>query len=763
VKKLSLVCAAMLAAIACGPKPAPSVMPTLPGEGTEHVAQPTAPPAPPANDPWAGRTDLITSPAARPPQKLELPPVERFTLPNGLQVMVVKDARLPIVSMQLAIKAGRADEPRARLGVAEFTADMLVKGTKKRKALDIAKAVDFVGGGVSVDASFEATVASCKAMSKSLSMCLDVLPDIVVNPTFPADEMPRVREQLLAGVHQRLDDAGTLASIHVQNLLWGDNHVRGWVTDDASVKAISRDDLQKWHDIWYSPSNAVLAVAGDVDVKKLKADLTKAFAGWKSVKTPPHPKYPDPRLSGVRIRLVDKPKQSQTHIRVAQLGIRHDDPRFFDSLVWNYSLGGGVFSSRLMKVVRAKGGKTYGASSTFDRNLDRGSFVAQTFTRNAEAVATAKLLIAEIAKMEKDGPTQDEVGDAIANIAGSYAVRFENASDITGALLGAELHGFGDEYISNYALQVGKVDVASAKEAAHDVLDPTNYVIVMVGDATDLEPLLTKEGWKFEKVRYSDPIGGGNAAAPDAAPLPPDPKAEAAGKKVLDDALAAKGGEAKLRAIKSIDMQAKGQISGKDQPAMDIAIQRRVVLPDKIRVDVALSIPQGKVAIAYAVAAGAGWQQSPQGVNDIPADQLELLQRQEWTDPEFVLLRYKDKGATVRALPDQKADNGVEYALVNVTSADKRLTVTLFIDKTTHLLKQLAYPDQGGVTFDIFDDYKDVGGVKVAHKRQSKSDAEMLDLTVSAVKLGAAVPDDLFKRPAGASPGPKPAPGDGGQ
>src|SRR5262249_51249899 len=162
-----------------------------------------------------------------------------------------------------------------------------------------AKAVDFVGGGVSVDASFEATVASCKVMTKNLSMCLDVLPDVVINPTFAADEMPRVREQLVAENHQRLDDASALASLHAQHLLWGDEHARGGVVDDASVKATTPDDLKKWHDIWYSPSNALLAIAGDVDVKKLKADLGRAFGGWKDTKVPPHPKYAEPRLSGV--------------------------------------------------------------------------------------------------------------------------------------------------------------------------------------------------------------------------------------------------------------------------------------------------------------------------------------------------------------------------------------------------------------------------------------------------------------------------------
>jgi hypothetical protein len=261
-------------------------------------------------------------------------------------------------------------------------------------------------------------------------------------------------------------------------------------------------------------------------------------------------------------------------------------------------------------------------------------------------------------------------------------------------------------------------------------------------------------------VSFSDPIGHSRTEA--APPPPPDPKADAAGRKLLDDALAAKGGEAKLRAIKSIDMQAKGAISGQAQngqtQSMDVTIQRRFAPPDKIRVDVEIKAPAGNVQIAYAVVAGAGWQQSPQGVADIPADQLAQLGQQLWTDPELVLLRHKDKGVEVRALPDQKVD-GVDYSLVNLTSADKKNTVTLFIDKKTRLVKQLAYPDQGGVTFDLFDDYKDVSGIKVAHHRVNKNDLEMIDLTLTKVQLNAKIGDDAFTRPTGPSAGPKPPAG----
>src|SRR5207247_2219440 len=124
-----------------GPKPAPAAIPTLPSGGDEHVAKPPpAPPKPQAEDPWAGRGDLLVPPAAKPAGKLELPAIDEFKLANGLQVFVVKSDRLPTVSMQLALRAGRLHEPRARLGVAEATADMIVKGTRKRDAVALAKA-----------------------------------------------------------------------------------------------------------------------------------------------------------------------------------------------------------------------------------------------------------------------------------------------------------------------------------------------------------------------------------------------------------------------------------------------------------------------------------------------------------------------------------------------------------------------------------------------------------------------------------------------
>ncbi|HEY5924193.1 MAG TPA: insulinase family protein [Kofleriaceae bacterium] len=741
MNKLVALCAVLLA---CGPKPAPAPIPVLPGDGDANVAKPSVPAGKSqANDPWTGRADLLVPPAPKPPAKLELPAIEELKLSNGLQVFVIKSSRLPVVSVQLAIKAGRMQEPRARLGVAEATADMMVKGTKKRNAVALAKAIDFVGGTIAADATFEATLVSCSVLARNLPTCLELLPDMIVNSTFADDELKKIKELMTANVRQRLEDAGLLASVHVQNLLWGNDHVRGWVNSEASINALRREDLVAWHKAWYAPNNAILVVAGDIDPKKLKGDLERAFATWKKATVSPPPSYKEPGLSGTRIRLVDKPGQTQTHIRVAQFGIRHDDPRFFDSLVWNYALGGGAFSSRLMKVVRVEGGKAYGASSNFDRNLDRGSLVASSFTRNAEAIATTKLITAEIGKMAKDGPTQAEVDAAIANIAGGYGLRFQAAGEIGAALVGAELHGFGIEYLANFPLVVGKVDVESAKRAAAEVLDPKNYVVVLVGDAKDLEPQLEKAGWRYEKVSSAEPITR-EVKQPDA---PVDAKSLAAARQILTEALAAKGGKAKLAAIKSLRMVANGTTKLQGQ-TLPVEIERVFVVPDKMRIDATLA-KQFKVIVG--VDGKSGWQQAPtqsggSQIVDFKGKDIDQAQFEAWREPELILVKATDKDAKVAPAKDE-AIAGKPHAAVRVTSPYGP-EVTLYIDKKSKLLSRVTFEDQGIVQSEEFSDYKDVGGIKVAHKRSSTGQGRQTELEVAKVEWDPKIDPAIFKKPA---------------
>lgn len=737
MSRLAFVLAAA-ALVACGPKPTREIIPTLPGDGTAHVAPPPEEAAPPAaRDPWTGRTDLIKPPPTKAPSAVTLPTVERFTLPNGLAVLVVKSDRLPTVSMQLAVRAGHGEEPLARLGVAELTANVLPKGTKKKSALAIAKAIDFVGGSITADASLEATWVTCSALAKDQATCLELLPEMVLSPSFPQEEIDKAKALMIAELGRRLDDTGALAAAHAQNLLWGNDHVRGWVTSPAWIGKLTRADLVAWHKTWFVPGNAQLAVAGDVDIPKLKAALTRAFGGWKKAAVPAPPRYPEPARRALTVRLVDKPGLTQTQIRVAQLGIRHDDVQFFPTLVWNYALGGGAFSSRLMTVVRSQGGKTYGASTAFDRDLERGALVASTFTRTEETVATLRLVLEEMGKMRDGGPTADEVDAAIANLAGGYALRLTGADDIAAALVTADLHGLSQAYVTDFPLLVSRVSAEEAAEAARAILAPETAAVVLVGDGAKVGPQLEAAGIPFEKVGFTDPIGPQPDSAPSGAN---DPAKVAAAAKVLDAALAAKGG-AKLAALKSMRMTAAGTLATQGQK-LDVVFRRTLVLPDRMRMDIELN-KQFNVAIV--VVGNGGWQSGPGGIEEIAASQLPALEQQRFIDPEFVLLRARDPGATATLLGTDKIDNRA-MDVVRVTSRSG-LEVILFLDRETHLLRQTRYLNGGSEARENFTDYREVGGIQVAHRRVSNGANETSDLTIEAVELDPAVDPTIFNRP----------------
>ena len=745
MRRLAVLAFAFAALSACGPKAQDAAVPVLPTDGTEHVAKPPPSPTATSSDPWAGRNDMIAEPAVKPPEKVELPPIDQFTLANGLTVYTVRDNRLPTINVQLAIKAGRAQEPRVRLGVAEAAADMLVKGTHRHDAIGLAKAIDFVGGTIGAEATFEATLVSCASLARDRGVCLGLLGEMLSDSTFPDTELAKIKDSMLATVRHRLDDAGSLASEHVQNLLWGNDHVRGWINSEQSVGALTRADVVAWAKTWFVPNNAILVVAGDIDAKAIKAELERAFGTWKKSPVPPSPQFKEPGLSGIRIRLVDKPGQTQTHIRVAQFGIRHDDPRFFDTLVWNYALGGGAFSSRLMKVVRVEGGKAYGASSSFDRNVDKGSFVAQTFTRNAEAVATTKLLIAQLAKMQKDGPTDEEIAAAVANLGGGYAMRFQSAGDVGSALVGAELHGLGIEYLQDYPLKVAKVDTQSARRAAAEIIDPRNYVIVLVGDAKDLEPLLKAEGWHYEKVAFTDPV---SPEPKDVAPVA-DEKAIAAAKKLIAEAIAAKGGAARVAALKSLHEVGTGTTTVKGQ-AMPVVLDRTSVAPDHMKIDATIA---KQLRVLVGVDGKTGWElapnpQNPQGKGelfDLTGNDLVAAEFELWREPDLILQKATDAQTKLTPMPDETVD-GKPQAVIKIGSPFT-LDVSMYIDRKTKLVTRLSYSEQGQGEVDDFDDYRDVNGVKVAFKRTSTQAGRITQITLDKVELAAKQDLSVFKKP----------------
>ncbi len=745
----SLLILTLLVVQGCGPS-AGNTVPRLPGDGVDNLgkgqgADETLAKSEP--DPWQDK-ELISAPAAKAPSAVPLPSIERFTLKNGVQVIAVQDASLPIVSMQVAIKTGEREDPREQTGLASFVSSTMPRGTKLRSAQKIAAETDAIGAAIQSNTSYETTLFSCKSLAKDRATCLRLLPDVLINPSFPESEIEIVRRNMQAEVRQRLDDAGQLASAHFQAALWGEGHIRGSVMSSSTIDAISRTDLVNWHKRWVRPNNAILAISGDFDSAKLRAELDKSFSQWKSATLPEPSVQTPPKLAGLKIRLIDKPGQTQSHIRIGHFGLAHRWPEFYPTLVFNHALGGGQFSSRLMKVVRSAEGKAYTASSNFDRNMEVGAFVAGTFTRSSETMATVKLMQKVIASMATDGPTPAEVSAAITNIAGSYATRFETADDVASALLAAELHGFDSTYVSDFPLQLATVGRDAAAAAARKILDPVNAVLVIVGDAKLVEPQLKANGLGYERISYTAPVSDWERAAKaKALDKVDDPELQAAARKLLKEALEVKGGAKRLGKLKSFHWVGDAALNMPTGPLAG-EVEKRFSAADKLRLD--LQLAGGQVKIATALSGKGGWsqQQDPSGnhVREFTPEELAALGSQLWRDADLVLLRQLEPGIVIRPLGERNTA-GTSAQAINMARADGSMAVTLLIDPQSKLLLGLDYADQGMNTSERFGDYKNVQGYQIAHTRSTKSSEVDLKTTLKSFVADEAIAETVYLLP----------------
>ncbi len=696
------------------------------------------------DDPWAGRDDLIQAPAPAPAKPVQLPPVGRLELNNGLQVLTVADDAWPVVFLHLVVRGGTCQEPPGKRSLASFLAEMLTKGTRTRTADQISEQIDFVGGKFVAWADRDGVHVGCLALSKDLDTCLELMPDVVTQATFPEDEMGTVRDRLITRVKQIRDYDSKLAHEHFDNLLWGEDNIRGWPWTVESINPVEREDLVAWRDAWFKPNNAVLAVAGDVDPQALKARLGKAFAAWKQGPAPTPKTYPEPRWEGIKIRLVDKPEQSQVQIRVGHLGLAHSDPDFLAATLINYTLGSGSFSSRLMKVVRSEEGKTYGAKSEFEVGRLPGAFYAWTFTRNAEAVTTLNLVLDEIRKMRDSGPTPQELADAKSNLAGRYPMKFETAEDVAAEVLGAELHGLSEDFVRQFPVRISQVSLDEAKRVAKEHLRPDNLVVVLVGKAADIEPQLKAAGLEYDKVGYLEPTTASARLAKRAErDAPADPKRTEQGRKLLDQALAAKGGADKVRAIKDIWMTGKGEMKAQGQE-FEAKVRGWFQVPDRRRVEI--EIPMG--TIISVVTPDAAWGGLGAMIRETPAEVVAEERASLWRHKDLILLRHLESDDVYVQARDPVERDGKMLDVVELRRPDGSLRTLVMLDPDTHLIARLEYDKRGQESFEAYADYREVGGVKMAFQQRQEGAGVEVALQLSEVKINAGVPAGKFERPA---------------
>jgi zinc protease len=426
-----------------------------------------------------------------PPKPVVLPPIHQKTFANGLKVIVVEHHELPIVSLRLMCKAGSFFDPTGKAGLTQFTTSLMDKGTETLSATDIAQKIDFMGGSLNASSGWDASYVETTVLKKYLSSVAELFRDVALHPAFSTEEIERLRQQTLSSLETDKDQPESLADKEFNRWLFsGYPYAQPIEGTETSVASFSRDDVLAQYGLIFIPNNAVLAVVGDVDAETGFDLAQKVLGDWKQGVVPSVSVSMPAPPQGLNIHLVDKPDATQAQIRMGHLGVSRQTEDYFPLVVMNYILGGGGFSSRLMKEIRSKMGLTYGISSGFAMRMHPGEFVIETFTKNASVTDAIKASRELVKQFQVEGPTEEELKAAKAYLTGSYPMNFETPSQIAGQLLNIEIYNLGSDYIAKYRSRIEAVTIAEVRRVAEKYLHPDNLDIVVVSKAQDVESSL---------------------------------------------------------------------------------------------------------------------------------------------------------------------------------------------------------------------------------------------------------------------------------
>ena len=433
--------------------------------------------------------DRTKPPAVGVPPALKLPAIQKKQLSNGVPVWMVELHEVPVTQVTLLVQGGSADDPAAKYGAANLMASMLVEGAGARSSLEIADAIDYLGADLSAAAGVDSTGIRLHVPVARLAEALPVMADVALRPTFPREELERLRQQRLTSLLQARDDPSTIAALAFSKVLFGPGHRFGTATMGTAntIKSFTPEDLRSFYSSLFKPENSTLIVVGDTVPDKALPLLEKHFGGWKASGAPSaRPGLPDVKQPATRtVYVVDKPNAPQSQIRIGWIGVPRSTPDYFPILVMNTILGG-AFSSRLNLNLREKHGYTYGASSNFDMRVAAGPFSAAAGVQTDKTSEALKEFFNELNGILKTVPA-DELARAKNYAALRFPAGFEATTDISRRLEDMVVYKLPDDYFTKYVQNIQAVTAADVQRVAQKYIAPEKFAVVIVGDKKAIE------------------------------------------------------------------------------------------------------------------------------------------------------------------------------------------------------------------------------------------------------------------------------------
>ena len=448
---------------------------------------------------------LVSAPGKAEDGGLKLPPYKKSRLKNGMTLLLMEQREIPIVSFNFVVKTGSTADPAGREGVASLVAELLRKGTKTRSADQLSAELDYIGGQLNAGATLDYASGRAEFLKKDLNTGLNLLADAMLNPAFPPDEVTKALKQRLDGVRAAKDRAQGVIGSYFNAYLFGNHpYSRPIAGDEKSLAAITREDVVRYYETYYTPSNTILAVAGDFNAAEMERALAEKFGGW-AAKDAPAVSLPEPASAqGKRLLLIDKPDSTQTFYQIGNLGVARNNPDRVYIRVIN-TLFGGRFTSMLNEELRVNSGLTYGASSSFAQYRARGQFVISTFTRNETTEKAIDMTLDVLKKLREQGISESDLKSAKAYIKGQFPPQIETTDQLAAQITQLEFYDLDEREINDFYAKIDAMTMDDARRVIKQYFPLDDLVFVLIGKASEIEGAAKKYAPKMDTKSINQP------------------------------------------------------------------------------------------------------------------------------------------------------------------------------------------------------------------------------------------------------------------
>ncbi len=408
--------------------------------------------------------------------------VQRSTLSNGLILLHSENHSLPLVMVTLIVKAGQVNEPEEKAGLANLVAELITEGTKSRNANDINEELDFIGASLDASAENDYTIIKLSILKKDIEKGFEIFSDILLNPTFPQEEIDRKKERIKGYLIRLEEEPSFLAERAFRKELFG-AHPYGRIVEGSieSINKITREDVVMFYSNYFIPNNSIISVAGDLTSDELNSLLERYLGNWEKKEMSEKSVEEIIEKKGSKIIKIGK-DLTQANIIIGTTGIKRSDPKYYAFSIMNYIFGGGGFSSRLMQSIREEKGLAYDVHSFLNAFKNGGSFQIGLQTKNETANIAIDEIIRQVKMMRDEGISERELEEAKSYLIGSFKRRLDTNRKVADFLAFVEFFELGHDYAERYQDYIESVTREDVMGLIKEYLRPEDFVIVVVAN-----------------------------------------------------------------------------------------------------------------------------------------------------------------------------------------------------------------------------------------------------------------------------------------